>query len=133
MPTSPSQTINTAREPAVAAEIAVKGIAAPSETMARVSSGLPRVSLGAGRAPAGRGARRRARRPARVIGATDLILAAGLLRGRRRWPWMVLRAALNAALAGHYAGHGRRAPALGMALLTAFDGGLATVLHRLPR
>lgn len=69
-------------------------------------------------------------RLARVIGATDLVVATGLLRGRRRWPWMTLRAGLNAALARHYTAHARRLPALGMAALTVVDGSLAVLLRR---
>jgi hypothetical protein len=37
----------------------------------------------------------------RLIGASDLVLVPGLLRGRPRWPWMIGRAALNLAQASY--------------------------------
>ena len=40
----------------------------------------------------------------RVIGASDLVLVPGLLRGRPRWPWMIGRAALNLGLAAYLRG-----------------------------
>jgi hypothetical protein len=67
---------------------------------------------------------------ARLVGGVDLILGAGLLRGRRRARWMLARALLNAVIGLIYArvlAEGqprRRHPAAGaglMAALTAFD------------
>ena len=69
-------------------------------------------------------------RGARSLGIVDLVLAAGLFGARPRWPWMALRAGLNAALARHFAVHGRRSPALGMVGLTLVDGAVAAVLAR---
>lgn len=37
----------------------------------------------------------------RAIGLADVALAPKLLTGRRRWPWMLGRAALNLAIAAH--------------------------------
>lgn len=37
----------------------------------------------------------------RAVGAADLVLVPGLLRGTPRWPWMVGRAALNLAQAAY--------------------------------
>ena len=37
----------------------------------------------------------------RLVGASDLVLVPGLLRGRPRWPWMIGRAALNLAQAAY--------------------------------
>ena len=34
-------------------------------------------------------------RYARAVGLVDLVVAAGLLAGRPRWPWLAARAALN--------------------------------------
>lgn len=70
---------------------------------------------------------------ARLLGCADLVLAAGLFRGRPRWPWIALRAALNAQLARRYAARGRRAHAAGMAGLTLVDGTLAILLRSLRR
>jgi hypothetical protein len=56
----------------------------------------------------------------RAIGAADLVLVPGLLRGRPRWPWMVSRAALNLATAAYLLG---AAPRSGLA-----KGGAATLL-----
>ncbi len=40
----------------------------------------------------------------RAIGASDLVLVPGLLRGSPRWPWMVARAALNLGQAAYMHG-----------------------------
>ncbi|HYI20902.1 MAG TPA: hypothetical protein VD836_19455 [Solirubrobacteraceae bacterium] len=40
----------------------------------------------------------------RALGAADLVLVPGLLRGRPRWPWMFGRAALNVAQAAYLHG-----------------------------
>ena len=42
----------------------------------------------------------------RLIGAADLVLVPGLLRGEPRWPWMIGRAALNLAMAAYFLGVG---------------------------
>ena len=72
------------------------------------------------------------------LGAVDLILGAGLLRGRRRSRWMLARAILNAVLCLIYArvmaeGRPRRGgPAAGaglMAALTLFDYSLSRRLR----
>jgi hypothetical protein len=55
----------------------------------------------------------------RAIGAADLVLVPGLLRGAPRWPWMVSRAALNLAMAAYLLG---AAPQSGRA-----QGGAATL------
>lgn len=61
--------------------------------------------------------------PARVIGLADLALVPGLLRGRPRWPWMVARAALNVAIASHFARVVRRTDASrGLAAAGALTG-----------
>ncbi|HTK66230.1 MAG TPA: hypothetical protein VL595_27880 [Pseudonocardia sp.] len=39
---------------------------------------------------------------ARVVGAMDLALVPGLMRGRPRWPWMLARAAANLPIAAAY-------------------------------
>ena len=75
---------------------------------------------------------------ARLIGGVDLILGAGLLRGRRRARWMLARALLNAVVGLIYVrvlaeGHPRRGrPAAGaglMAALTALDYSLSRRLR----
>jgi hypothetical protein len=75
---------------------------------------------------------------ARLVGGVDLILGAGLLRGRRRARWMLARALLNAILCLIYArvlaeGQPRRGgPAVGtglMAALTLFDYSLSRRLR----
>ena len=75
---------------------------------------------------------------ARLVGGVDLILGAGLLRGRRRARWMLARALLNAILCLIYArvlaeGHPRRRrPAAGagpMAAFTLFDYSLSRRLR----
>ena len=77
-------------------------------------------------------------RLSRVVGAADLIVAAGLLAGRDRSRWMAARAFLNAALALIYAGvlrqgaprPGRAAGWLGvMVALTASDYALSRRLR----
>jgi hypothetical protein len=40
----------------------------------------------------------------RAIGASDLVLVPGLLRGSPRWPWMIGRAAANLAIAAYLHG-----------------------------
>lgn len=75
---------------------------------------------------------------ARLVGGVDLILGAGLLRGRRRARWMLARALLTAVIGLIYArvlaeGHPRRRrPAAGaglLAALTAFDYSLSRRLR----
>ena len=75
---------------------------------------------------------------ARLVGGVDLILGAGLLRGRRRARWMLVRAILNAILCLIYArilaeGQPRRGgPAAGaglMAALALFDYSLSRRLR----
>jgi hypothetical protein len=73
---------------------------------------------------------------ATVVGMTDLVVGSGVLWGRRRWPWMTARAALNLALAACYGaeanrtGGGRRARAgiIAMGSLTVVDAVLALAL-----
>jgi hypothetical protein len=74
----------------------------------------------------------------RAIGASDLVLVPGLLRGNPRWPWMVGRAAFNLAVAGYLHGVAPqasktqrvRATAGVMLALTAVDGATASALYR---
>ena len=75
---------------------------------------------------------------ARLVGGVDLMLGAGLLRGRRRTRWMLARALLNAILCLIYArvlAEGRPdrgGPAVGagmMAALTLFDYSLSRRLR----
>ena len=75
---------------------------------------------------------------ARPVGGVDLILGAGLLRGRRRARWMLVRALLNAILCLIYVGvlaegrPDRVRPAAGaglMAALTLFDYSLSRRLR----
>ena len=69
----------------------------------------------------------------RVVGAVDLVLAAGLLRRGGpdvRWRWMAARAASNGVLAGLYAHHGQREGLRRMVALGVFDGALAVALSR---
>lgn len=61
----------------------------------------------------------------RVVGVTDLVVAAGLLGRRPAWPWMAARAALNVALLP-------RAPRT-FAILTVLDGGTALTLRAIER
>ncbi len=74
----------------------------------------------------------------RSVGVVDLILGAGLLLDRRRARWMLVRAALNAAICLIYArvlpegGPRSRRAAVGtgmMAALTAFDYSLSRRLR----
>jgi hypothetical protein len=63
----------------------------------------------------------------RAIGAADLVLVPGLLRGRPRWPWMVSRAALNLAMAAYLLGAAPQSEiakrgAATLCALTAIDG-----------
>ena len=74
----------------------------------------------------------------RAIGAADLALVPGLLRGSPKWPWMTARAALNLAqAAGMLALAPRsasptavRVTAATLASLTAVDGPTAVALRR---
>jgi hypothetical protein len=75
---------------------------------------------------------------ARLVGGVDLMLGAGLLRGRRRTRWMLARALLNAILCLIYARvlvegrPDRGGPAVGagmMAALTLFDYSLSRRLR----
>lgn len=71
----------------------------------------------------------------RLIGAADLVLVPGLLRGRPRWPWMVARAGMNVAMAAYFlgvAGDSRPARWAGRALLglLVVDGATALALRR---
>lgn len=74
---------------------------------------------------------------ARTIGAADLALGPGLLRGRPRWPWMWARAALNILIAAQYCAEARhssspraRAGAATMAALAVADSTVALALRR---
>ena len=49
--------------------------------------------------------------PLRLIGAADLVLVPGLLRGKPRWPWMIARAGMNLAMAAYFLGVGGKSPA----------------------
>ena len=74
----------------------------------------------------------------RFIGATDLILVPGLLRGRLRWPWMLTRAALNLGVAAYLAKvasqatspAAARGAAGAMVALTVADGATGLSLRR---
>lgn len=74
----------------------------------------------------------------RAMGACDLALVPGLLRGRPRWPWMAGRAALNVVQAAYLhrlaprsttpaAVHGTAGL---LVALTAIDGATALELRR---
>ncbi len=65
----------------------------------------------------------------RLIGASDLVLVPGLLRGRPRWPFMVGRAALNLGVAAYFHGVSARGPAAAFVALTVVDGTTALVLR----
>ncbi|MBJ7521580.1 MAG: hypothetical protein JHC84_17910 [Solirubrobacteraceae bacterium] len=68
----------------------------------------------------------------RAMGVADLTLVPGLLAGRRRWPWMAARAALNLAMAARLAQESApQARAVGAALVgvTVVDGRAAAVLR----
>jgi hypothetical protein len=70
---------------------------------------------------------------ARLIGAVDVIIAAGLLTRRPRWPWLLARAAANpptaaiAILAARATPRRRRAVLCGATICTATFGDLAGV------
>jgi hypothetical protein len=67
-------------------------------------------------------------RTTRVIGATDLALAAGLLAGRPRWPWTAARAVANVPTALACIRTGSpigRAVAVALAVLTGIDAAAA--------
>jgi hypothetical protein len=74
----------------------------------------------------------------RAIGASDLILVPGLLRGRPRWPWMIGRAAANLAVAAYLHGVTPQSSkpqlatgtAATMLALTAVDGATGLALRR---
>ena len=74
----------------------------------------------------------------RFIGATDLILVPGLLRGEPRWPWMLTRAALNLGVAAYLARAASQASspapaqaaAAAMVALTVADGATGLSLRR---
>jgi hypothetical protein len=74
----------------------------------------------------------------RALGAADLVLVPGLLRGEPRWPWMAARAALNVGQAAVLLRLGRRstapkavwATAAALAGLTAVDVPTALALRR---
>ena len=74
----------------------------------------------------------------RLVGASDLVLVPGLLRGRPRWPWMFGRAALNLAQAAylHSVAPGSSSPELltggarVLVGLTALDGVTGLALRR---
>jgi hypothetical protein len=75
----------------------------------------------------------------RAIGASDLLLVPGLLRGEPRWPWMIGRAAANLAVAAYLHGvtpqsarpQATRALAATMLGLTAADGATGLALRRM--
>ena len=75
-------------------------------------------------------------RTTRVMGATDLALAAGLLAGRPRWPWTAARAVANVPTAvvclrtGSPVG---RAVAVALAGLTVLDVATAAALLKSSR
>jgi hypothetical protein len=120
----------------------------PSWTLRRATDAVGIVTLGIGAAliatPARTSAALGLGRDIRVawgIGAVDLALAPGLLRGTPRWPWMAARAGFNAVLAGVYAVEARR-PAgndravtglARMVALTVVDGSLALMLRNAER
>ncbi len=66
----------------------------------------------------------------RLIGASDLVLVPGLLRGNPRWPFMVGRAALNLVVAAYMHGQSKRGMAAAFVALTAVDGATALALRR---
>jgi len=75
---------------------------------------------------------------ARAIGLADLAIGSALLSRRRRWAWMVARAALNAVIAQRYRAESRapggspraRGGVTAMAALTVVDATLARLLWR---
>jgi hypothetical protein len=74
----------------------------------------------------------------RAIGASDLVLVPGLLRGNPRWPWMVGRAALNLAVAAYLHGVAPQSSSPGLLKAgagvfvgpTAVDGATGLALRR---
>jgi len=74
----------------------------------------------------------------RLIGASDLVLVPGLLRGNPRWPWMIGRAALNLAVAAYLHGVAPQSSSPGLLKrgagvfvgLTAVDGATGLALRR---
>ena len=74
----------------------------------------------------------------RLIGASDLVLVPGLLRGEPRWPWMVARAALNVGIAAYLVGvapassspAAAKRGAAALAALTVIDGATGLRLRR---
>jgi len=73
----------------------------------------------------------------RAIGVSDVLIAAGLLAGAPRWPWMAARAAANAAVAAHCRGESQKRGAtrestygaIGMTALTLVDAAAAATLR----
>src|ERR1700728_5211342 len=55
----------------------------------------------------------------RGIGAADLVLVPGLLRGRRPLPWMIARAGLNMVIASYCVWLARREGPVGAKIATA--------------
>ena len=74
----------------------------------------------------------------RLIGASDLVLVPGLLRGEPRWPWMVARAALNLGIAAYLVGVAPtssspaavKGAAAALGALTVVDGATGLRLRR---
>jgi hypothetical protein len=66
----------------------------------------------------------------RLIGASDLVLVPGLLRGNPRWPFMVGRAALNLGVAAYFRGVDRPPLAAAFMALTVVDGVTGLTLRR---
>ena len=74
----------------------------------------------------------------RLIGASDLVLVPGLLRGRPRWPWMIGRSALNLGVAAYLSAVAPQSASPGlltrgagvMVGLTAVDGATGLALRR---
>ena len=74
----------------------------------------------------------------RAVGAADLVLVPGLLRGDPRWPWMIGRAALNLAQAAYLRSAAERstapeklkASAAVLAGLTVIDSATGLSLRR---
>jgi hypothetical protein len=73
----------------------------------------------------------------RVIGASDLVLVPGLLRGRRPLPWMIARAGLNTVIASYCLWLARKEGSVGakigmaaMVAATVADGRTIAALRR---
>ena len=66
---------------------------------------------------------------ARVIGVSDLVLAAGLLRGRPKWAWMAARTAVDAAVAAYLVRTPAKPSAAIMSAITVADGATAFALR----